>query len=778
MYSNDKTVRPAYVLILALLIGSFSERAGADFSVAISPEHQGTSIEGAQEHVPCAMAGGSSAVLGTSLYVAPHPTLGADCRGLWVLDLPGETGEEVAPAQSPDRWRQVPAAGVGLDPSLWDSPAILASQDNGHRQVLWVIGAANGETTETRSSQVWQYDPASPSEAWSRRKDLSIGEVGLHAGPGSATAVGPSHLLVFTQVPSRGPTALAYNTITDAWAEYPIVADSLPDGDDRRLEGIDFSRSSVMSAPDAMLITTRSEIDGVLKEQVWSARILGTEVTFGWQNMTVLIVYLLAMVLVGVYFLNKNKSVDDYFRGGQSIPWWAAACSMYATMLSSLTYVAMPALVYRTDWVVWIGIWTILLVTPIAAHVAMPFFRQIDATSAYEYLSKRFSMPVRMFASGLFTLFHIGRMGIVMALTALALAAVTPFDAWHCVLIMGVLCLIYCTMGGIEAVIWTDTIQTIVLLLGAILCFFIILGGIDGGFTGFVEAGMRDEKFRMVNLDFSLDSATTLAIWVIVLGGLGQNLSSYTADQAVVQRYVTTENERAAAKSIWMNGVLAPAASILFFVIGTGLYVFYQANAGQLDPTKQLDQVFPVFISTQLPVGVAGLIIAGVFAAAQSTVSTSMNSIATTIVTDFMRPFNVCVSERAYLSAARWFTFLVGTLGTFAGLVFISPEIRSLMEEYFKVIGMFMGALGGLFILGVVSTRANARGAVVGLLAGVGAMLYTWLQDLANGYLYATIGIIVCLVTGYIASLLFKSDSANAVEGLTLHTMRRVPEST
>ena len=137
---------------------------------------------------------------------------------------------------------------------------------------------------------------------------------------------------------------------------------------------------------------------------------------FGWQNMTVLVVYLFAMVLIGVYFVFKNKNVNDYFRGGQHIPWWANACSMYATMLSSLTFVGIPAIVYRTDWLYWGGIWMILAVTPIAAYVAMPFFRKIDATSAYEFLSLRFNMPVRLFASALFTLFHISRMGIVLSL--------------------------------------------------------------------------------------------------------------------------------------------------------------------------------------------------------------------------------------------------------------------------------------------------------------------------------------------------------------------------
>ena len=471
--------------------------------------------------------------------------------------------------------------------------------------------------------------------------------------------------------------------------------------------------------------------------------------------MLVLTLYLVGVVLLGLYFMNKNKNTNDFFRGGQSIPWWGAACSIYATMLSSLTYMALPAIVYQTDWVLLIGILTIVAVAPIAVYVAVPFFRQIDATSAYEYLSKRFNMGVRLFASALFTLFHLSRMGVVMALTALAIAAITPFSATESVLLMGVLCLLYCTLGGIEAVIWTDTLQTVVLLLGAIVCFVVLVSGVDGGISEFVTVGFSDDKFTLWNADFSSGSITTLSIWVIVLGGIGQNLSSYTADQAIVQRYMVTPDPEAAKKSIWANAIIAAPSSVLFFCIGTGLYLFYQAHPAQLNPTAQIDQIFPTFIVTQLPAGLAGLIIAGIFAAAQSTVSTSINSMATTLVTDFVRPSNLVKTEKGYMRAAQWLTFIVGVIGTCVGLVFIDPAIRSLMDTYFVVIGMFMGALGGLFVLGVVTRRANGVGAMVGLVVGVSIMVLCWKYNLANGYLYCTIGIVSCVVVGYLVSLMF-----------------------
>lgn len=626
-------------------------------------------------------------------------------------------------------------------PSIQDIESItLAVQHNGRGDKLYAH-------LNAQQSSTWAYDVSVQNAEWLVLKTLNTPQLVIK----SLYPLGQAHLLAV----SESGVTFHYNTITRSWASYeqaePLKGTILVD----------------LWAHQTLTFLTIADGDIRLNKAVVAEN--GHE--FGWLNMLVLTLYLVGVVLLGLYFMNKNKNTNDFFRGGQSIPWWGAACSIYATMLSSLTYMALPAIVYQTDWVLLIGILTIVAVAPIAVYVAIPFFRQIDATSAYEYLSKRFNMGVRLFASALFTLFHLSRMGVVMALTALAIAAITPFSATESVLLMGVLCLLYCTLGGIEAVIWTDTLQTVVLLLGAIVCFVVLVSGVEGGISEFVTVGFSDDKFTLWNADFSSGSITTLSIWVIVLGGIGQNLSSYTADQAIVQRYMVTPDPEAAKKSIWANAIIAAPSSVLFFCIGTGLYLFYQAHPAQLNPTAQIDQIFPTFIVTQLPAGLAGLIIAGIFAAAQSTVSTSINSMATTLVTDFVRPSNLVKTEKGYMRAAQWLTFIVGVIGTFVGLVFIDPAIRSLMDTYFVVIGMFMGALGGLFVLGVVTRRANGIGAMVGLVVGVSIMVLCWKYNLANGYLYCTIGIVSCVVVGYLVSLMFPGSKKD-LAGLTLFTMQ------
>jgi solute:Na+ symporter, SSS family len=718
--------------------------------------------------LPVACTGGAAAVIGDVVYVAGGQSeagLDTATKNFWRLDLTAKEPE----------WEKLPS---------WPGPARafnqMVAQHNGREMCLYVFGGrrqdakVEGIKGIIAMSDVYEFGPkrhkSGKAEAWRKRK----------ASPkpimaGTAVAVGQSHVFVVGGADGEGlkkiaadtefvkkhsgfpKRAWAYHTITDTW----IDAGPLP---------ANHVTTPAVKWGDDIIIASGEIKPRVRSAEVWRLTPIENKKPFGAINFTVLALYLLAMVGVGVWFMRKNKTTDDYFRGGQNIPWWAAACSIYATMLSSLTFVALPALVYATDWLLYIGMLMIPAVAPLAIYGAMPFFRRIDATSAYEYLGKRFNRPVRLLGSGLFTLFHISRMGIVMALTALALSAVTPLTPWQSVLIMGVLCLIYCTMGGVEAVIWTDTIQTVVLLGGALVCVFYIIGGVDGGFGGVLDLANANDKMTLVNLDFSPDSFTVLALWVVILGGIGQNLSSYTSDQAVVQRYMTTKSTAAAARAIWANGIMAVLGSLLFFFIGTGLYAFYHSNPMQLNPTIQNDQVFPMFIATELPVGIAGLIVAGIFAAAQSTVSTSMNSTATTLVTDFLRPFNRCDSEAGYLKAAKVLTFTMGVLGTLAGLVFINPEIRSLMSEYFKVIGMFMGALGGLFLLGILTTRAHARGAFIGLLGGVAVMIWIWRATETSGYIYAFIGISSCLLIGYAASVLLPSEKHD-LENLTLHTL-------
>ncbi len=709
---------------------------------------------------PCAFS--SAALLGNQIYLVAGQqgtTLDTATNQVWRLDL---SKREIA---DEFRWRR-------LDPMPAPTRALhlTVAQHDGYAPAVYVISGRRqeGESIEFLRD-VWQYTPS--TETWQQRADVPRCVMA-----GTAMDVGQSHLFVFggadgslfhqadqlkDEHPGFPKEAWAYHTITDTWTSAgPIPANQVT--------------TIAVRWNDSVVIPSGEVRPRVRSPKVWQVRVKAQTIDFGMINYVVLFGYLLAMVGVGVYFANKNKSTDDYFRGGKHVVWWAAGCSIFATMLSSLTYTGVPAKAFAQDWVYAVGNFMIPLVAFVAVYVALPFYRRIDATSAYEYLEKRFNRGVRMFGSASFTLFHLFRMAVVMSLTGLALAVATPLTPAQCVLLMGTLSIIYCAIGGIEAVIWTDTIQTIVLLGGATIALVMLVMGVDGGASGLMEEATRAGKFNLANLNMDITSSQ-IALWVIVVGGIAQNLSSYTADQAVVQRYMTTETEQLAARSIWTNAVLTIPATLLFFGIGTALFAFYRSHPDRLDPTITTDQVFPLFIAHEMPVGLSGLIVAGIFAAAQSTVSTSMNSTATTIVTDFLKPMNLCRSDRSLLRAAKLLTVAVGIAGTGIGLLFVDPEIRSLFDQFIKVIGLFMGVLGGLFLLGTMTRRASGSGAMAGALVGAGVMWAVWQTTSVNGYLYTAIGITVCFVVGYLVSLLLP-DKPRDLNGLTIYTWRETSQ--
>ncbi|EMI18888.1 SSS sodium solute transporter [Rhodopirellula maiorica SM1] len=569
---------------------------------------------------PCAYA--AATIIGQTIYVAggqSDATLDSAMSNLWSLDLSKQGDpsaflwQELTPCPGPRR-----------------AFNLTVHQHNGYNDCVYVISGRNLDQGQPHFLRdVWEYTPA--TMAWRKRADVPRGVMA-----GTAAAYGQSHLFVLggadgtlfeksdelkDKHPGFPKTALAYHTITDTWVE----AGEMP---------ANHVTTTAVKWGEAIIVPSGEVRPRVRSANVYRVTLNRADRGFGSVNYIVLFSYLAAMLGVGVYFTNKNRNTDDYFRGGQSIPWWAAGCSIFATMLSSLTFTGIPSKAFAQDWVYSIGNFMIPVVAVVAVYVAMPFFRRIDATSAYEYLEKRFSRSVRLFGSISFTLFHVFRMAVVMSLTGLALAVATPITPAQSVLLMGALSIAYCTMGGIEAVIWTDTIQTFVLMGGAVLAIILLVSGVDDGAAGFVTTAWEADKFKIANWHWD-PTRSQIALWVIIIGSIAQNLSSYTADQAVVQRYMTTATPKLAARSIWFNAVLTIPATILFFGIGTALYAFYRSHPEKLDPSITTDQVFPLFIAREMPIGIAGLIVAGVFAAAQSTVSTSMNSTATTIVTDF-----------------------------------------------------------------------------------------------------------------------------------------------
>jgi len=486
-------------------------------------------------------------------------------------------------------------------------------------------------------------------------------------------------------------------------------------------------------------------------DETWfSSVLLAASESSVWPNWIVLGCYLAVLVGVGVYFAKREKSTDDFFLAGRRIPWWAAGLSIFGTQLSAITYLAMPARAYATDWSLLPLNIGILAVAPLVVFVYIPLFRKLNITTAYEYLEKRFHISIRIFGSLSFIAFQLGRMGIVILLPALALSVVTGMNVYLCIALIGVLSTLYTALGGMEAVIWTDVLQSVVLIGGAFAALAIIIGALDGGWREFVTIGVENNKFTLFHpgWDWTRD-----IVIVVVLGALFTNsLVPYTTDQSVIQRYLTTPNQKQAGKAVWINGILAVVAGILFLTVGTALFVFYKANPARLPALEATDQIFAVFIWREMPAGLSGLVVAGVFAAAMSSLDSSIHSISTALTTDFVRRFKPNLMPETYLALARGFTVTFGIIGTATAMFMAAAQVEYLWDFFLGIMGLFGGTLAGLFILAVFTKKVRTIDAWIGIAASLSLLLYVKLATELNGLLYGAIGVTICFFTGFLSS--------------------------
>lgn len=509
---------------------------------------------------------------------------------------------------------------------------------------------------------------------------------------------------------------------------------------------------------------------GEIKPGVRTPNLLkGTIVPFkkglGLVNIIVIILYFVALAWIGYYFSKRQKNTDDYFKGGGRIPWWAVGLSIFGTNLSAITFMSIPAKAYATDWSYIMLNIGIIMVVPLVLYLFIPFYRRLNVTTAYEYLEQRFNALVRLVCSVAFILYQIGRMGIVLYLPAIALNVVTGFDISLCIGLMGVLSLIYTMMGGIEAVVWTDALQVVVLLSGALLVVVIAMFSVPDGFNGIIKEAIADNKFNLGSLNFDLKQST---LWTVLIASCFTNITTYGTDQAMVQRYMTTATEKQACKSVWTNALLCIPATLLFFLVGTVLYVYYKHFPENLSLTiTDGDAILPWYIYSQLPQGVVGLLISGIFAAAMSTLSSSMNSAATAYVVDIHSKISKNDISQS-LGTAKIATLILGILGIAFAYMMTTWDIQSLWDEFNKILGIVLGSLGGLFLLGMVTRKANAIGALCGIVGSIFIQLIVIQHQSVHLLLYTTTGFISCFLIGYIVSWIIPIQQKD-IDHLTIY---------
>lgn len=436
-------------------------------------------------------------------------------------------------------------------------------------------------------------------------------------------------------------------------------------------------------------------------------------------DLIVFLVYMAGIVLFGCSFYFRNKSADAYTVGSGSLPAWAVGLSIFATFVSSISFLALPGKAYASNWNGFVFSLSIPVASYMAVRFFVPLYRSINSVSAYAYLETRFGPWARTYASVCYLLTQLARMGSIMFLLALPMNALFGWDIPTIIVVTGVCVLLYSMMGGIQAVIWTDAIQAIVLIAGALACAGLLLFSLPEGPGQLFAIAAEQDKFSLGSFGASVSEST---FWVILIYGLFINLQNFGIDQSYVQRYMTTKSEKEARFSTWLGGLLYIPVSLLFFFIGTALFAYYRAHPGllpaELQDPAMADRVFPHFIVHGLPAGVTGLLIASIFAAGMSTISTSLNSTATIILTDYyQRYFRKDPSNKASMRVLYLATLAMGGLGIVAALAM--TQVQSALDAWWALSSIFSGGMLGLFLLGYFSRRARNLDAAVGVVVGV-----------------------------------------------------------
>lgn len=635
-------------------------------------------------------------------------------------------------ADGAPRMLRAPLAGAAWNEiAAWPgggAPVALASR--GDALFLTVRGSAGDRQLRWTAKEKWVVRTAAPAPVVA----------------GSSRAIGQAYLL-YLLGSGRDAGWYSYSTITDAWA--PL--------------GYRFAQGAATTPYRNGIVAIAADGGASAAELELQRRPLG------WLDWAIIITYLAGMLGIGFYFWKRSRmgSTSEFFLGSRAIPFWAAGISMFATNTSSISYLAVPAKAFDTDWQYLMSkIVTVFALVAVAFWV-IPLFRRLNLVSVFSYLETRFHPVIRMISSALAILMHVGgRMGVVLFLPALAIGTITGTNVILCILVIGLCTIVYTALGGMKAVIWTDVFQVIVLMSGAIFAIAFIVNSI--GFTQIYDTAMQFDKTKLVNVSFDF---TTPTIWGFIILYTFDTILTFPKDQVLMQRVLSTSSEKQATRSVWFFAAILLPAGILFYIIGTTLFAYYRARPDRLDPLLPIDAVFPSFIGTELPHGVTGIIIAGLFAAAMGTLSGTINSVATLLSVDFYEKFRrTPPTQKQAVRFAEWMTVLVGLVGVGIAIILSRMEIRSLLDLTIELFGLLGGSCAGAYTLGMFTTRANWQGTAIGIGGASLLTLVAWIFGLVHPYFYLAIAIVASIVIGYIASLFFPPPTAQQIDGLTVFT--------
>lgn len=603
-----------------------------------------------------------------------------------------------------------------------------------HGDALYLAGRDAGGTIHfwRRKQGAWTAAGPPPSEL------LDLPPVSL----------GPAHLLHAAADPAV--PLLAYHTITDTWT--PL---------------------SAAAGETLAMVPRRTGVQRLVREAaagaaVYTETLASPKRGLGYLDYVMLAGYFALNLGIGFWCARRQGGTDDYFRDGGRLRWWALGISYMATATSSLSFMVYPAMGYSSNWLM-IGVPLFQTAAVIVTGLLfIGILRRLNLTTVFEYLEQRFGRAIRLLGASLMVLSQVGgRLSIVMLLPAMAFSVVTGLNAYLSVLLMGVVTVLYCLKGGMKAVVWTDVLQFALMYGTAALAVATIAGEVPGGLGGLVAVARAAGKFEAFLFDWNFVQPTVWVFSCLAVTTVFLQLS----DQSLMQRALSAPDEKSARQSVVLAGVLGLPMALLLFFIGSALFVFYRQRPGVLDPLLPNDSIFPFFVGHELPRGLVGLIIAGIFAAAMSTVSGTVNAISAVVVRDFLLPFRPASSEAAQMRLARATTVAVGGLATATAMLMAGMNLQSLWETFATLMALIGGGFPGIFGLGLLTRRANAPGVAIGLTVSIVITFLVKHHTPTNVFLLGSVAVGSCIAAGYVASLFFPPPPGS-LAGLTIHSLR------
>jgi SSS family solute:Na+ symporter len=460
----------------------------------------------------------------------------------------------------------------------------------------------------------------------------------------------------------------------------------------------------------------------------------------------IFVVFTLGVVVFGCSFWKRESSAEEFTSAGQSMPGWVVGMSIFATYVSSISYIGYPGKAFAGNWNAFVFSLSIPVASYVAAKYFVPFYRHSGNVSAYTMLEEKFGRWARIYASACYLLTQIARMGSILYLLAVPMYILMGWNIHLVIIATSLAIIVYSMLGGIKAVIWTDAIQGFILIAGAVLCLVLLLFDLPGGPSQLFDLAIHSPQGNKFSLGTFGADLTTSTFWVCLIYGIFINLQNYGIDQNYVQRYHTAKDMRAARFSALFGGYLYIPVSALFFLIGTALYAYYTTHPGALpsDIAAKPDYVFPYFIVNGLPVGMRGLLIASIFAAGMSTVATSITSASTIILADYVKPFVKRDDGHRDLRVLQWSSVAVGVVGIVVAIAMLS--VQSIIDAWWTLSSIFSGGMLGLFLLNFCAQRVRPIHALAGVMAGV--VVIGWISlakplDLPGVHLHEYLAIVL-----------------------------------